>query len=224
MIQAFFKRPGLWLAAGASVVAVALMASAGLTSAQTPTPAPGTPTPGTPTPVNGTQSYEEILADELDVSVNELRSASEQARDRYLDQLVDAGDLTENQADYIRDKVPVELLTGAVLQGNFLNLIHEGFVTKASDVIGIERDELREELRDGRSLTEVAEEHNVSRTELRDEIVTAFHDVIDRAEQVNIVTNDQASDLRDAVEDFIDDFVLENDDDLNDILTPSPNR
>ncbi|HEX5369822.1 MAG TPA: hypothetical protein VFY10_10455 [Dehalococcoidia bacterium] len=68
----------------------------------TPTPtANASMTP--PTSNSNIQSYEDLLARQLNVSVDQLRNAEAQARGQYFDQLVNAGVLNQSQGAALKD-------------------------------------------------------------------------------------------------------------------------
>ena len=211
-------RPPLLIAGGGIAIA-GILAFSGLTGAQTPqtTPSPDSES----TPMSGqSQSYEDYLAEELDVSVEELREASENARDSYVEDLVAEGEMTESQAEAVREHVSGRVLTGAFLNADVTSYLHEALVTKVASLTNASPDEIRQELEDGRSIEEVANDRGVSSDELRTEITNSVQGVIDRAEEENLVGQEAASMLRDGVESVVGDFLFPEEDGTSGSPTP----
>jgi hypothetical protein len=77
-------------------------------------------------------------------------------------------------------------------------------LSAAADVIGISEDELRQELRSGKSIAEVAEENDVDRDDLEEEMIEQLEDAIDQARADGKLTQEQADRLKDGLEKHID--------------------
>lgn len=107
--------------------------------------------------------------------------------------LVEDGTLTREQADAAVDAivaaVPAEGPGGGPRGG------HPGRgpgIDAAAEALGMERDELLEQLRDGRTLAEVAEERGVSAQAVVDALVAEVREHLDEAVEDGRLTREQA--------------------------------
>ncbi len=129
--------------------------------------------------------------------------------DDVLDGLVADGTLTQDQADAVRDGVagaaerwradhprPEGGPGGPRGWGPGRGLPHlEEAVAAAAEIIGVEPDALRDGLRDGRSVAEIAEEAGVARQDVVDAIVAAATDALDQAVADGHLDTDRAASL-----------------------------
>jgi hypothetical protein len=160
-----------------------------------------------------------VIADaakRLDVAPSELRDALDEAEDEQLDADVQAGRLTQEQADAIkrqRDEAGTVLGGGIPFFGKELHgkpfdgRPHLSFrvgppgggpielVDTAAKALGISRDELFERLRDGKSLAEIAKAEGKSVDTVRSAVESELKRRFDKAVENGKLTRKQADDM-----------------------------
>jgi hypothetical protein len=158
----------------------------------------------------GDGRYQEILAEKLGISVEILKAAEKAARDQLIQEAVDAGRLTQEQADRLKN---LELGQGRELLkggpgpfGGFLHAV-KSVLNAAAEVIGISEDEVIAGLREGKSLVEIADENGVDRDELKDGLIEKLTEAIEQAEANGRITSQQADRLQSALEEHIDEVI-----------------
>ena len=201
------------------VTAGALAISGGFTSAQSPTP-DATETPGageTTTPTaEQLPNYDEILAEKLEVSVEELRDARSEAQDDYIDELVEAGVLTDQEAEDLKAWNPGETLRELISEGNLVQ-IRDFLLTEVAGLFDMEREALEEDLSEGMSLKEIAEEQDISNDEIQTRLQDHVDEVLDMATQNGLLSEEQATDINDFVDRMVNAFFGE--DEMTDGMT-----
>lgn len=132
----------------------------------------------------GGVDFEPLLADALGISVEELRDAREEARQLATAAAVDAGRLTEEQADLmnamaaLKDVIDPQALTAQVL--------------------GISEDELQD-LRGTRgALADLLEEKGLTPAEFRTQMQAAFEAAVQQAVEDGVITQEQADAILEA--------------------------
>jgi hypothetical protein len=185
---------GMALVLASGAVAFGIVSTGGgSVSAQTPGSGAG---PG---------HYEEVLAEKLGISVEELQAAQKAARDQLIDEAVDEGRLTEEQGEKLKS---MEL--GAMKRPFMMRVgqgaVHaiKGIFSAAAEVIGIEEDDLAVELRSGKSLLEIAEDNDVDRDELTEGLIENLTEAIEEANEAGKITDEQAERLLSNLEENID--------------------
>jgi hypothetical protein len=200
------------LAAGAGLCLLASSCSepASPAGAQAPTvsASPGVqPSPGVQTtPIPGRASlkaYDELLAEELGVSVTELNNASATANQRYFDQLQSQGLISSEEADFLKGLVPDELAAG-LLSVFEPEPLREAFIKRTAQALNMDEATLERELREGKSLLEIAESQSVSRDSLRGRLNEAVDDVFAWLENAGIISANTADSLQDKINDLLD--------------------
>jgi hypothetical protein len=73
--------------------------------------------------------------------------------------------------------------------------------------LGVTTDELQQALRDGKSIADIAKEHNVDINKVIDDMVNAANAKIDEAQQNGMLTEEQANKLKTDLKQHITDFV-----------------
>ncbi len=162
------------LVAGGGLIAAVVLAVAALggsiSQAQTPTDSSGART-----------AYEQALADQLGVSVDQLEAARQAALNNVLEQAVANGKITEEQAQNIRDH-PFAARRG--LLRNAAQRLHNAVAdvfSAAAKTIGISNDEMKTDLQNGQSLAQIAADHNVSTDALKAGITSEVQSQLDQA-------------------------------------------
>ena len=149
---------------------------------------------------DGREAEQAVLSDaakRLGVSADDLRSALGAAEDAQLDAAVRAGELTQEQADRIKEHRRAE---GTVLRlgpggrhggpgghrGGGPQLMEE-----AAGALGISRDELFERLRSGDTLTEIARAEGTTLAEVKSAVRKAATDRLDADLKAGRITEAQ---------------------------------
>jgi hypothetical protein len=193
---------GLLGLAAAGVIAVSAVGIGGGASAQTPPEDEDK----SAIEVHGDR-YRELLAEELGISVDELTAAQKSARDRLLDEKVAEGKLTEEQAERLKSREigegrPLGFWLGFGMRGKLHSAVVEVFKV-ASDVLGIDVEELRDRIAGGESLTEIAESQGMDEEALKTELVGALTDRINQA----VTDGDIDQELADRLLEHLDEMV-----------------
>ena len=148
----------------------------------------------------------EDAARQLGVDPDALSDALKQALENRIDAAVDAGRLTEEQADALRERLEsggdVPLLGFGSFFGHFGRHFghfgHVGSLEAAAEYLGLTEAELRERLVDA-TLAEIAEDQGKSVEGLTKALVTAAEKRIDEAVAAGRLTQEQAAELKAAL-------------------------
>lgn len=125
--------------------------------------------------------YEALLADALGISVDELQAARQEAHDLAIQAAVEAGDLTQEQADMM---AAMAALKGA---------IDPQAIT--AQVLGISVEEL-EELRGERgAMSDLLEEKGLTQEEFRAQMQAAYEAAVAQAVEDGVITQEQADQI-----------------------------
>ena len=172
------------LAASAAIVVLAAGAIGAATyvSAQTPGPTAG---------VSQTvrQQFLDRLAQNLNVSTDQLTSALKTTELQTVDDLVANGKITQAQADKLKNAINSgkDLGLGRLLERRekarekVATAIRREIGKSAADAIGISVGDLRNELKDGKSIADVASEHSVSLDTVKAQITSDAKAKLDKA-------------------------------------------
>jgi transposase-like protein len=154
-------------------------------------------------------------AKRLDVQPSELRDALAKAEDAQLDADVKAGRLTQEQADAIKQR---RHAIGSVLGGPGPGFEHHRFgpgpgpggpgdvMDAAADAIGISQAKLFEELRGGKSLSEVAKAHGKSFDDVKAAVKAAVKKHLDEEVDEGHLTRSQADEMLSRLVEHLDEF------------------
>lgn len=142
----------------------------------------------------GGEKMDEKIAAKLGVTVEQLRQARIEARDEILQEAIAAGRLTQEQADRMRSGGFRGMggphgPRGGHGQAFYIQLnVHE----IAAQTLNLTPEALRAELRQGKSLAQVASERGVARDVLKNAIVGAHREAINQALANGRITQEQA--------------------------------
>lgn len=163
---------------------------------------------------DGEKAEQEVLADaaeRLDVTPEKLRDALTAAQDAQLDEAVRDGDLTQTQADAIkaarkRSGRVLGPLAGARLHRRFGPgragmRLRRGLLGDIAKALGTTPAKLRESLRDGTSLAEVAKDSGTSVAAVRAAVKSAVKTRLDGAVKDGDLTRERADAILDRVAD-----------------------
>jgi len=150
------------------------------------------------------QEMHEAIARALGVSVDEYDAAVEQARDEVLDEAVQAGDLTQEQAERMRERAEQGwgpgLMGGPGMMGGrgrmggpgMMAGIESSLVGIAAEQLGLTVAELRIELASGKSIADVAGEQGVSTQAIVDAFLAERQEWLSQAVEDGRLTQEQA--------------------------------
>jgi hypothetical protein len=180
---------------GSAAALVAAIGAVGISAAQTPS---HTPSAGSNT--GAKSDFVGKLAANLNVSVDQLTAASKSAAQSTVDDLVAEGKLTQDQATKIKDKIASSSGLGlrrfvASRRASRLARVRAGIVNSAANAIGINVADLRAALKDGKSVADVAAQHNVSLDTVKAQITSDAKTKLDAAVQQNKITQARADQL-----------------------------
>lgn len=138
-------------------------------------------------------------ANRLDVETDELRNALLEARKAQIDQAVEDGRLTEEQAERIKQHMDESGLVLGGPGGPGGPHGHHGpppFFDEIVAELGISEEELHEELRSGKSLRALAREHGKTMADLRAVAKAAIEKQIAADVESGRITEEQAAEMR----------------------------
>jgi len=168
------------------------------------------------------QAILDDAAKRLDVTPDKLRDALSAAQDAQLDQAVKAGDLTQKQADAIKEarKESGRVLAGPGLRGgpgpHGVRKLHGGaggmgprmhafggMFEDLAEALGTTDAKLKEQLRDGKSVAEIAKANGTSLAEVRAAVKTVAKTRLDKAVKDGDLTQKQAEAILERVDDHV---------------------
>jgi len=200
---------------GSAALATAASGSSGSNTTATTTT--------TATPDLGPDAFLESVASHLGVSVDSLKSAIKAAATDQVDAALKAGKITQAQADELKQAIesgqgPLGLGIGPGLGlglgGGFgpgpgpVPFAHAGGqLDAAAKAIGIDTSTLLNELRNGKSIADVAKEHNVSVDKVEQAMYDAAKAKLDQAVKDGHLSSDMEAKLLDGLKQGIDALV-----------------
>ncbi len=150
----------------------------------------------------GTPSLVDDVAARLGVSADTLRGAVRDALDARVDAAVEAGKLTPDQGAKLKTRIANAKGLGLRLRkaiakhrGAFMRGARVKERGAAATYIGITRQELRTELRSGKSLAQIATAHGKSADGLVDAMLASAKGRLDKAAQNGRLTQQQEKQL-----------------------------
>jgi len=183
---------GLALAVGAGVIAFGVASFTGSARAQEETEKAAQ-----------ADRYEELLAQQLGISVDELKAAQKAARDQMIDEAVAAGRLTPEQAERLKSLEPGEL------RGFKHRVVHalKNVLDSAAKALGLTTAEVREGLADGKSIADLAADQGKNIDDVKSAMIDDLEAAIDQAVTDGKLTAERAANLKQRLNDHIDDIV-----------------
>ncbi len=198
-----FTRRKLLLAGTGVALLVALVV--GSAFAQTPTPQAG----------GGLTSYRDFFLDRLasilNVSRDQLSAAAKQAGQETVDKAVQDGKLPAEKADRLRERLEQgDFLVPGFLGGRDLRGKwpakgiwlgrHDVVVDAMAQALGMSRDELLAAVKAGKSVSDLAQEKDVSADKIKEAVVAAVGQQLDEAVAAGKLTAEQAAQMRQGLE------------------------
>jgi hypothetical protein len=184
-----------------AVVAVAVVAVSG-TAIAASTGAAGSPS-----------SFLDSLAQHLGISRERLDTAAKAAALDQVDAALKAGTITQAQADAMKQRIESGEGLFFGMGPGFGRHGHDGPhgfgdpLAAAAAFLGLEEDELRDQLRDGKSLADVAKAKGKSVDGLKQAILADAKERVAAAVKDGKLTEAQASEILERLEEHLDDLV-----------------
>jgi mannitol/fructose-specific phosphotransferase system IIA component (Ntr-type) len=122
--------------------------------------------------------YETLLAKALNISVDELQSAREEAYNAMLDQAVENGQITQDQAELIKARQALQ----AYIDPQALE----------AQALGISVDQLQSYKEQGKSMAGILDELGLTAAEVRDARQAAYEQAVQQAVSDGVITQTQA--------------------------------
>ncbi|HET7686775.1 MAG TPA: hypothetical protein VFM19_10240 [Candidatus Limnocylindria bacterium] len=161
------------------------------------------------------QAYVDALASELGITTDELATAARAAAAATIDAAVAAGDLTEERAAALKERLAEAEGNGcAMIGGRFGFGGHGGLrghlplgdlLGAAATSLGIEEADLAQRLRDGATLAEIAEAQGVDVATVTTAITDALGTALDEAVAAGDLTQERADEIAERVADALAD-------------------
>lgn len=187
------------LLAGVSVALLAALALGSVLAAPAPQTEPGANSEGT---VDYRQLFVERLASLLNVSVDDLQTAAKQAAKETVDAAEENGDLAPNLADRLRVRIengrgilgPTDHPRFGFPWPRIKTRIGIGLrmLDAQAEALGLAPAELREAMRDGKTLAELAQEKGVSAEQMKEAVVARAREQLQEAVADGNLTQKQA--------------------------------
>jgi hypothetical protein len=184
---------GLFVAAGA--LTVWAFATSGPTSAQEPPP---------DGPI---AHYRMNLAEQLGVTPEQLRTMEREAYEQTVADALARGAITQEQADRLLSMDREDLRAHARSHAGKVKAAIRGVFQAAAETIGISGDELKSKLQAGKSLAQVASDHNVSRDALKLGITSSVESDLENAVSEGRITQEQADRMLSGLTSRLDDVI-----------------
>ena len=156
------------------------------------------------------QAVIDDAAGQLGVEPSALSNALRKALKNRVDAAVEAGRLTEEQGQELKDRIDsgeTPLIFGGFGHEGFGHFDHFGNLESAATYLGLTEAELRERLADGDTLAEIAKAEGKSVDGLVETLVDAAEKKIDDAVADGRLTAERAADLKDGLEERITELV-----------------
>jgi polyhydroxyalkanoate synthesis regulator phasin len=198
--------------AAVTILAAGAFATAGSAAAEEPT---STPHAGQGAKQQRREAFLNHVAENLGVTLDQLKAAFKAAEVQLIDDLVADGTLTPEQGQAAKDKIESGqgIGLGKILGerrkggGDRLKAIRAGIVRSAATAIGIDPKDLVKELRDGKSIADVADEHGVSLDAVKSQITSDAQSKLDEAVAAGKIDQARADELLQKLTDKLDDIL-----------------
>jgi len=146
------------------------------------------------------------VAAKLGIDEGELKTAVDEAYGETIDEQLAAGDLTQGQADRLKERgFEVAPMFGP--RGGRFPMAGVRLMESAAEVLGLSTDDLMAQLRDGKSLTEVAEAQGISAEKLTTDLLAKAKAQLDTLVSDGKLTQEQADKIYSQTESNIDKII-----------------
>jgi formaldehyde-activating enzyme involved in methanogenesis len=134
--------------------------------------------------VDGATDIDEtqLLADALNMTVEELQTARQQANGAAIAQAVEEGIITQEQADQMQARRDLQTYLDRQ--------------TLLAEALGMSVEELQAAYENGQTLSDLLQERNLDAVTVRDRLQAAYQDALAQAVQDGVITQEQADELQ----------------------------
>lgn len=166
------------------------------------------------------QEFREAVAGILGISVEKYDAALDQAREQVLDKAVEEGGLSAEQADRIRERAedgfgPGMMGGGMMGRGAGRGMMGRGMMggsegslmAVAAEKLGMTVDELATQLKDGKTVADLAKEKGVDLNVIIDAFVAERQETLAQAVTDGKITQEQADQMLEHMRDMIEDHL-----------------
>ena len=174
------------------------------------------------------QEFRNAVAGILGISVEKYDAAVDQAREQVLDKAVEEGNLTQNQADQIRERAGNGFGPGMMGGGFGPGMMGGGFgrgmmgrglgygmmgdantslIAVAADKLGMTVDELQTQLKDGKTIADLATEKGVDLQTIVDAFIAARQETLSQAVADGKITQAQADQMLENMREMVEDHL-----------------
>ncbi len=137
------------------------------------------------------------VAEKLGISEEEFEAVIDEARTELIDEAVAEGRLTEEQAERLQER-------GFPFAGGRTGHGRGRVIEAAAEVLGVTQEELKDELKDGSSLAEVAEAQGMTVDDFKAELLYQLQALLDSDVADGTLTQEQADNIFGCAEEKID--------------------
>ena len=137
------------------------------------------------------------VAEKLGISEEEFEAVIDEARTELIDEAVAEGRLTEEQAERLQER-------GFPFAGGRMGHGRGRVIEAAAEVLGVTQEELKDELKDGSSLAEVAEAQGISVDDFKAELLNQLQALLDSDVADGTLIQEQADNIFGCAEEKID--------------------
>ena len=197
---------------GAAVAIVAILAAAGLVMVVV---AQDQGRSDTGLLADWRQEMHDAIARALGISVGQYDAAVEQARDEVLDKAIEDGQLTQEQADRVRERAAQGLAPGILDgagpmrgqgrggRGSMMGGSEDSLIVVAADQLGMTVEELQAELAAGKTIAAVAGEKGVATQLIVDAFLAPRQEWLSQAVADGRITQEQADQMLERMTDMV---------------------
>jgi polyhydroxyalkanoate synthesis regulator phasin len=161
------------------------------------------------------QTFLGRVAEKLGIGEDELRSAMTEAQQDAVDEQVAEGKLTAEQGERLKERIQEEGLLGPAVRDRIADRIrdrvreHDQRLTMeaAATVLGMEPEELLDQLKDGKTLAEAAEAQGMAVDEFKTALLAQVQQELDALVAEGKLTEEQAETIYGGIEENIDRIV-----------------
>jgi len=156
-------------------------------------------------------TFLERLADKLGIGQDELKTAIEETQNEMIDEGVAEGRLTEEQAERLKERIEERGFLGPLdrfgIRAHVRGQVGGLTVEAAATVLDVELDELLDELKDGKTMAEVAEDQGMSVEQFTEALLSQVKAQLDGLVAEGKLTQEQADQILQRTENNIDGIV-----------------
>jgi hypothetical protein len=158
---------------------------------------------------NPSSSFLDRVAQIAGIDPQKLKDSFKQVSKENVDQKLRDGKLTQEQAENIKRKIDAGDVTALNFDGykhgrNGMGVRMKPHLEEYAVFLGITREELVSQLKDGKSLLEIANENNKTEEDVKKYLSDKFDQNIEKAINEGKITEEQGNKMKENKEDMID--------------------